>query len=333
MAGLSALSCLLLIGACVRLGRAMRGEGDSGAMPEEAASSPADRTIRARRWHWVAGEASPVAWRVARQRGLKATVWAAALVGFLYHGLFAFIVRSAGPSSIAAISWSLGLASAAVVGSLFAWAASRFFVESRRTGELELLLTTPTGARTIVSDQWEVLKRLIRWPLVVMLTPMFLQGLIIIMSRRVSPGGLWNVQYVISLVLAAVNTVLGLAALCWLALWFGLRAGGQARAILWSVAVAKALPYGLSLLSSVLGALFLTTRSGGLPSGLHWMIWLLPQGVNIVFYLWMIGLSRRRLLGDLAAAKPMQFDLRQTVSSALRDAMSAFRKARHWTPS
>ena len=331
MASLSVLSCLLLAGACVRLGRAMRGEGDASATSEQAPSSPADGIVRPRRCHPFAGEASPVAWRVIHQRGLKATVWAAALAGLLYYGCFAFLVRFSGPSSIAAVSWSFGLASAAVIGSLFAWAASRFFVESRRTGELELLLTTPVGARTVVSDQWAVLKRLIRWPLVVMLAPMFVQGFFVIMWR-INPLGLWNVNYGVSVVLSAVNTVLGLVALCWLALWFGLRAGGQARAILWSVAVARALPYVISIFYSVLHTMLFTPRSGP-PLRLYIMASWLPLVLTGLFYLGVIRWVRQRLLGDLAAAQATRFDLRQTVSAASQDAVSAFRKARHWTPS
>jgi hypothetical protein len=55
--------------------------------------------------------------------------------------------------------------------------------------------------------------------------------------------------------------------------------------------------------------------------------------VTLVFYLGLIRLARHRLLGELAGAEPMRFDLRQSISSAVRDASAAFRKARHWTPS
>jgi hypothetical protein len=218
-----------------------------------------------------------------------------------------------------------------VVGSLCAWAASRFFVESRRTGELELLLTTPVGAQTIVSDQWIILKRVIRWPLVLMVAPLVLQGLLFFIYLRNSPSGWWRLQLVY-LPVSALITVLGLVALCWLALWFGLRAGGQAKAILWTVTVAKALPYGLGMLCSVVGSMLLTPRSAP-PSGLYLVIWLAPQGVNAVFYVWIICLARRRLQADLATAVPMPLDLRQAASSVSREAAVAFRKARHWTPS
>jgi hypothetical protein len=234
--------------------------------------------------------------------------------------------------SVAFVSWSFALAGTAVIGSLYAWAASRFFVESRRTGELELLLTTPVGAQTLVTDQWKVLKRVIRWPLVLMLAPEVLTGIYLMLMPRFGSMGSLRTYYAISLPLGMLNTVLGLAALCWLALWFGLRAGGQARAILWSVAVAKALPYVISVLFSILRPLLLAPRTASW-SAAQWTVWLVPQGLNVAYSLWLIRLARRRLQGDLTAAGPLQLDLRRAVSSKAREAVSAFRVARHWTPS
>jgi hypothetical protein len=308
MASLSALSSLLLIGACVVLRRAVRVGSDMVAIAKRVLPRTGEGIVRPRRRHSFAGNASPVAWRVSRQRGLKATVWAAAFLGFLYYGLFGFVFRYWGLSSVALASWCFGLASTAVIGSLCAWAASRFFVESRRTGELELLLTTPLGAQTIVSDQWKVLKRVLRWPILLMLAPLLLQGGYMLMLPRVGLMSLWRVHYAVSLPLSALSTILGMAALCWLGLWFGLRAGGQARAILWSVAVAKALPYGVSVLFSILGTTLLTPHPQP-SSGLYWTISLLPQGLTIACCLWLIRLARCRLPGDLSAAQPMHFRL------------------------
>ena len=63
------------------------------------------------------------------------------------------------PGAYFSLVWPLSLATSTLGSALFAWAASRFFVEARRTGEIELLLTTPVGAKQIVSTQWQVLKR------------------------------------------------------------------------------------------------------------------------------------------------------------------------------
>jgi hypothetical protein len=258
------------------------------------------------------------------------------LVGLFHFGTFSVMPRFFGTSSYLSVVWPLSLAATTLEGALLAWAASRFFVEARRTGELELLLTTPLGAREIVSTQWNVLKRRLRWPIVVMLAPDLLQtGFSILVTRGGSGSGAWysiHLQYWISGLLSFVNIFLGVGALCWVGLWFGLKARGQARAIVWTVGLVKVLPYLIVILCSILFAVL--TRFGlGLRSPPFWIFMSLPQAVTLLLYLGLIRLARQRLLGELAGAEVMKFDLRHFVSSAARDSVSAFRRARHWTPS
>jgi hypothetical protein len=332
MAMLIVLSGLLLAGACVRLRRALRGEGD--AVVSRAAASSDTTQPSARGWHSVAARVTPVAWRVSRQRGLYASVWAAAVLGTLYHLLFGFISAWLGLRSVALASWSFSFASGAITASLCAWAASRFFVESRRTGELELLLTTPVGAQTIISDQWTVLKRVIRWPVVFMLAPIFLQGFVFFLmaASRVPQLAAYRVHYLVYLPFEVLNTILAMVALCWVSLWFGARAAGQARAILWSVAAARAVPYGVSVLFSVVLPMFLTPRPQPL-SALNLTMSLLNETAAMAYFAWLIWLSRRCLPTDLATARPMQFDWRRVFASRLREARLTFRAVRHWTAS
>jgi hypothetical protein len=230
----------------------------------------------------------------------------------------------------------LELAKGVIEGALFAWAATRFFVEARRTGELELLLSTPFGARQLVSTQWRVLKRLLQWPLVVLLAPALLRTISALVLNQAWLGpspSLFRLQYAISGLLACANIILGIGALCWLGFWFGLRAGGQARAIAWTVGVVKGLPYLFSMLSwmlfSVMGSFSISWR-WSLP---FLVLRSLPQVMVLVFYAGLIAVARRRLLSGLGDGEPMRFDLRHSFSSAVQDALAAIRKARHWTPS
>src|SRR5437588_8485901 len=100
-------------------------------------------------------------------------------------------------------------------GALVAWAASRFFVDARRSGELELLLTTPEGARTIVDLQWGRLKQILRSPVAVMLIPVLLQGVAVALMSRGYPLGWSRFLSCIHFVLSAVDTIFGVGALCW----------------------------------------------------------------------------------------------------------------------
>jgi hypothetical protein len=281
-------------------------------------------------------EANPIAWLLQRQVGIQALLWAGALVGFIQFGAFSIMPRFLGSSSYLSVVWPLALATTTLEGALFAWAASRFFVEARRTGELELLLTTPFGARQIVSTQWSVLKRRLRWPIVVMLAPTLLQTAVTLAAMRTSssfgPGGSFRLHYVISSLANLVDIFFGVGALCWVGLWFGLKAGGQARAIVWTVGLVKVLPYLIVILCSILFAML--AKSGlGVRTPPFWIIMSLPQAVTLLLYLGLIRLARQRLLGELAGAEAMKFDLRHFISSAARDSVSAFRRARHWTPS
>jgi hypothetical protein len=65
----------------------------------------------------------------------------------------------------------------------------------------------------------------------------------------------------------------------------------------------------------------------------YWTIMWLPQVVALVLYIGLMRLARQHLLGELAGAELMQFNLRQSILSEARDVVAAFRKARHWTPS
>ena len=219
-------------------------------------------------------------------------------------------------------------------GALFAWAASRFFLESRRTGELELLLTTPVGSETILSGQWSALKRLLRWPVTVMAGTLLLRLVSPMLLSR--PGVIsWSAFDMVSVVISVVNTLLAIGALCWLGLWFGLQARGQASAIVWTVGLGKGVPLVISILGSILlSVLYSNLRafSPGRSMGLSYLF-VLPQMAIFLLYLWFIREAKRRLLQKLAGAEPTSFSLRESISEATRGAGDAIGKLRRWTPS
>jgi hypothetical protein len=232
------------------------------------------------------------------------------------------------------LMWPLGLVLLAIESALFAWAASRFFIEARRAGELEVLLTTPLGAKEVVSTQWGVLKRLLRWPMLVMVAPAVVIGLAVWRTGKVAigPPNSFRLPFAISSMINCVDIFLGVGALCWVGMWFGLKAGGQARAIVWTVGLVKAVPVLIGVLCSVM--LHVLARGwGGWGAVTNWITLCLPQLVSLLFYAVLISLARQRLLGELAVGEPVRLGLYQAISSAAQDARVALRKARDWTPS
>ena len=148
LVGGNVLACLLLVAAGVRLRRATEPEAEV-APPHPVTFTLFGKEI-VRRVHWESArdEASPVAWLVRRQPGLKPRLWAAAVLALLYQGGSALWTQwffRATSRSVWSTIWMPSLAISALESALIAWAASRFFVEARRTAELEVLLTTPVG--------------------------------------------------------------------------------------------------------------------------------------------------------------------------------------------
>ena len=302
----------------------LRLEGEGAAEPGSAQSRPLGR------------DGNPIDWLLNRQSGTRAILWAGALLSLAFHGLPGMSSRFLGTRWYWMAALPLNLTERLVAGALFAWAASRFLVEAWRTGELELLLTTPFGIRQLVTAQWRTLKRLLRWPMLVMLAPACLTLIFAAATKQYWLGptsSLFRLHYVVSELLYCANLFMGMGALCWMGLWFGLQAVGQSRTILWAVGVAWGPPYLLGILSSILfsavGAY--SFRRG---PGLEFLIaqWL-PQFVNLAYYVTLIYTARRRLLSELTTGEPMRFGLRESLSSMAREILAGLGKTRHWTPS
>ena len=87
--------------------------------------------------------------------------------------------------------------------------------------------------------------------------------------------------------LSFANTFLGTSALCWLGLWFGLKARSQGGAVIWAVTLAQGVPW---LLKGLLGFLPL-----------------FPEVLTLAFSLWLIRTAKEELQADLAGMEPMPF--------------------------
>lgn len=101
-----------------------------------------------------------------------------------------------------------------------------FFLEARRTGALELLLTTPLPVKTLLRGHWRALRHLFFWPVLIiaLLHVFYIAG-----TWRVSPptglAGRLNLQFA---AFAAAGSffkfVSDVFALCWVGAWLSLSA-------------------------------------------------------------------------------------------------------------
>lgn len=281
---------------------------------------------------WTLSSApTPLHWLLSRQRGLKPLLWVAAVIGCCHLAvlqIMGFIGVGMGRSFLGFFP-IFGLAEATIEGALFAWVASRFFVEARRSGELELLLTTPLGAEKLVLTQWEVLKRLARAPVLVMVgLPLVVEGLTMISGY--APSALWKYYYALSLLLSMANTILSVGALFWLAPWFGLQMAGQGRVIFWTVLLARGLPYATGLAWSLVYRSLMSwvgaSRNPG--SGSFWFFgFLAPQVATLLIYWWLISAARSQLLGLVGTEA---LDTSQILSRTLMQIGRFIHRARGW---
>lgn len=287
------------------------------------------------------GDSPPIEWLVRQQRGLKGTIWAGTILGIfgLLFPMFGLpLLAAAGWMSFSPITVSRRLTTSTTFvtyqvwwsnipvmllqSTLFAWAASRFLMVARQTGELELLETTPLGARTILSGLWKQLWRHFRWPAII-LGSLPLVSLILALSRfAIWPHVMWS-SVILNMASAFLNAFFGVMAICWLGMSFGLTARNQAGAITWAVLLGYGAPYLLGSLSSfALISLGLNPNvyiNGGGLSIIQWLPRLLPLALLV----WLIYWAQARLRAALPGAEPAGF---------LPELVQAIRRARHWTP-
>jgi hypothetical protein len=189
----------------------------------------------------------------------------------------------------------VSLGSAAIL----AWAAGRFFFEKQRNGELEMLLSTPMGARDIVGGNWRALCKPLRgaWLLV---------GFLIVFE--LISGSVAGPLFTFQRALAPIVRVLDIMALCWMGMWFGLRARKPSHVMGWTVGMVVALPWIISFLfiigTSLGSSAFLSPGSTYSASSalLFWFaVWPVVNVFKNIFFIRWAGQKLRAELRTKAA--------------------------------
>jgi hypothetical protein len=308
------LAWFLLITAGIRLRRCAGQDSATGAFELPARIQP-ERAVGLGSWQPAKADSSPIEWLVFRQYGVSAGIWAIGVLALAYNGWVPLARPPLGLTGTAP-SWFFAGAFAVVGGlcggAVVAWVASRFFVSVRRTGELELLLTTPLGVETLVSEQWNVLKRFFVWPVLVMQAPLLPQILSGLAGATNSFPSTWQTHITLFKTLSLANTFLGAATLCWLGLWFGSRARTQAAAIGWTVGLAKGLPSLVTLFCSVFGAGLFAPNAPRVPS-LYAIVTWVPELAILIYYLWLIRYARGRLASEFELAEPISLSFQPPI--------------------
>lgn len=294
LAGVQAVVWGLLAGTGLLLRRAVREDNAAAFVRTPESIRETENAIGMTCWRPEKQEAQPLEWMIFRKHGVGMGAWALAVLSLAWSRWVSLHQQISGWQGASLLTWPLGLGGALTGGALIAWVSSRYFVEARRSRELELLLTTPLGAKTITSDQWGVLKRFFLWPMLAIQAAMLLP---VLGSMTPAGVGLFSAgvgRSPLTALLSVANSVLGTIALCRVSLWFGLVIPRQTTVIVWTAGFVQGLPWLFSLFCSlVLAALV------GSGARLAAMLWL-PEAAIVLFYLWLIGQAKQGLAQSLA---------------------------------
>jgi len=140
--------------------------------------------------------------------------------------------------------------------------ACRFFLEARRTGALELILTTPIPVRTLLRGHWRALRRFFVLPIVAIAV---LHVFYVAVNWRLANlqggvGGMLLQSYLIAAGSSLINFLTDVLALCYVGSWLSLSLRKPGFAVLYTFALVILGPwtigYFLPGLSTILPASF-----------------------------------------------------------------------------
>jgi ABC-type transport system involved in multi-copper enzyme maturation permease subunit len=305
LAILQALSWILLLFTAVRLRHSLR--EPRGVATNPNANVEVDGVHAKRRSRFLHAYSNPVDWLVQHQRGILTTLWFAAAIEVLYFASSWAVFRgmfTLGWPSV--IGWVVWFAASASTDALFARAGSKFFYESKRSGQLETLITTPLGPRGVVEGQWSALKKLLAWPVAVGLGVMLLDEDISLITEIGQPGGYsagWVTQCFITWGIDIAGSILGILAVCWLGMLFALRGKSAAGIMLRAAGLGTGLPALFKTLYAFAAEhITFTVSSSGLWEGkiASW----LEEIIVMLYYLWLFRLARKGVLRELSGVAP-----------------------------
>lgn len=102
--------------------------------------------------------------------------------------------------------------------------ACRFFLEARRTGALELMLTTPLPVRTILRGHWRALRSFFVLPIfaIALLHVFYVAANYRLANTQSNVGGLLFGSYIMAAGSSLINFLTDVLALCYVGSWFSL---------------------------------------------------------------------------------------------------------------
>jgi hypothetical protein len=255
-------------------------------------------------------DADPIRWRVERLGSMEGLLWLAVALSFLaqFGTLGSILNFGAGPADTWGLVSFIGMAVILFSGGLIAWAEARFFQDTRRQQDLELLLTTPLGSRQILDGQWCVLRQALKWPLGVVLVLALPTGISLIYDF--TNGYRRELWLPLQPFLIYLNVVLEAVALCWVGMRFGLRGRNSITAVVGTVGLVQLLPLVLAV-GLMWGWAWLSGHSssrGKMPPVILALLFFLAKNLALIVWVRLrlrreLRLGRRKARPDASASR------------------------------
>ncbi len=297
LVAIQALGWWLLVMAAAHLKNTLSKDLEEASEPEQAM----DEFVAARPWlaRRVPRNVDPIRWLASRQPGARRAIKIAAILS-VFPGMSSWLALPlAGASRGNFGSQSFSLVFSLLTMGMVARGASWFLYETRRSGQLELLLTTPCGAQTLLSSQWRAVKGFLKRPFGVAIGIIALMHFTMMLQflQFGSSSVLWCVPFV-NVALGITGLVLALLTVCWLAMFFAARGHTPLATVAWSAGLAAGVPYAMALLVGygLRGALGTLVVPGSWT--MHTASWA-GAVVKIIYLAWLLRRTRRRLSGSL----------------------------------
>lgn len=245
----------------------------------------------------------PIRWLVERERGPGRFLLGVVMILVLAIVLGTSITQNPGLLlGLSSVAWLLLSVTIAI---LFALQATRFMVEARRTGALELLLVSPLSSREILAGQFRSLARIFALPILMILVGQLALSVYQMNAFGGTPSpataggpgaplaGLQMHPWVAQLMGFAIGLA-GYASLAWVGLWMGLACRQVSIAVFATLAIAKVLPFlALAFAQASLVSLVLGGRVPG------WSVPVANGVLSLGLHLTLIAVARYQLLPDL----------------------------------
>jgi hypothetical protein len=166
--------------------------------------------------------------------------------------------------------------------------ASRFYIDGKKNGFLELLLVTPVRPGDIIRGHWLALRKLFLGPVLAMVGLGLVSGMAGL--NAVTMPWMNGLVQVLNIVVSQIAWITGVCALIWFAIWMGVTSNKTAVAMLKTFVCVKILPW-IGIYFVLFVFMFTLGRFSTAP--LSWLLILVPQALMILFNVVLIAGARR----------------------------------------